>query len=628
MALERKQQIMVVVIVIAFAFVLWQLYDILGLSSVFGGNQTTANTTTAMTNQPTSLANSQASKSSLPAQSDSMNTSVSQTPSNSMAAANTENDQARNMADPNNQSSAANVTSKHEALPLTAVERQYLDLANKLQLLKMQRQVLQEQEAIAETEKKLRELGVGGAGQQLTAQTSTGSTDLKLVYLDYQQGQWTATVSMGGRFYEVNRGTMLADGFRVAHISSTGVVVSRNGQRNLLSFSGMMPLAGTKATTEAAPYQHEQPLGVVKPRYKPSADVKHTTQAKSAPATTMKTNTKASAKDSDKTPSKTDTTTNTKTNGSSQVPAMSKPASASPSSADESMSDGIKIPEKKSNTDQQSKANAGLSQAKASITHQQQAKKTSTNQPTAALTKQSSTASNAKTTASQQQTTVANQSSSKAIVKTAKPTDKQRSQDHWVMVTPKGEQAIQPEANKKPELSMATLMAHQAQRPAKASTASQQEAGDYNQLMAMLNGNAKQSVTDKQTVTPAKTNHAKSKPQVALNEKEAKTFAELENYVKAQKAKESGKDINPGFSLVLRKSYSQQSLLSFVEKNNLQNSKIISSNENGKAVYFLVVGNYQSFTQAEAARDNMPAALKQGVQITSNSVLNSLSSTS
>ncbi len=129
----------------------------------------------------------------------------------------------------------------------------YLTLVNNYKLAKMKHQVLQEELAIANVRHKIALLNektlstddndartnFGGFGIQ---SANSDKSEIKLVYLDYQNNQWSATLKNGNRFSEINAGAQLSDGSHIIAINRHGVLIQSGSHRYNLSFNGITPL--------------------------------------------------------------------------------------------------------------------------------------------------------------------------------------------------------------------------------------------------------------------------------------------------------------------------------------------------------------------------------------------------
>lgn len=124
---------------------------------------------------------------------------------------------------------------------LVVQQRQYLELVRQYQITKMKRQILEEQAAVANAQKRISDAGKGHDYGNLDSLVSAGGliAGYQLSYVDRQAGQWSATVSENGQYREVHVGSRLADGSRIVSIHSDKVVLRhRQGQKWELTFPG------------------------------------------------------------------------------------------------------------------------------------------------------------------------------------------------------------------------------------------------------------------------------------------------------------------------------------------------------------------------------------------------------
>jgi hypothetical protein len=214
MKLDRRQKILIPLIVIAFIYIGWQVYEIF-----FVGKGVPVPTTS----QKITLAKPVATKLALPQQ-PKVPAVVTQ--------------QQQDVPEKKTISDISVPSGQSEA---------YLKLMKEYQSLEAQRMLLQEKVAIAEMKQKISELNAKLA--QLPSvetgipKTVEGQPEYKLIYLDHQQRQWTATLAdKNNVFREVNAGSELADGYKVISVTSRGVVMAKDGKVMRLTFAGVVPL--------------------------------------------------------------------------------------------------------------------------------------------------------------------------------------------------------------------------------------------------------------------------------------------------------------------------------------------------------------------------------------------------
>lgn len=159
-------------------------------------------------------------------------------------------------------SSAAISTPTLATLPhphLLKSQQEYLELLNQYELLKMRRQMLEEQAAIAQAQNRIAVLNDQTRKLDATVNTDvqgnyetngSNNSGYQLSYIDQQNGQWTASIYHNGAYQVVNKGSLLADGAIVKDISQQGVIIQNKTDRKLISFNGLieLPSAATPPT--------------------------------------------------------------------------------------------------------------------------------------------------------------------------------------------------------------------------------------------------------------------------------------------------------------------------------------------------------------------------------------------
>lgn len=237
MKLDRKQKILLTLIIVAVAYLLWQIYDMF-----FAGSVTTAATTTS------TISAAPAAQSFQPVTT-TTSTQTSTTPIMTAAAP-------KMTTVTTQQQTTQPLREVTLRAPLTDSQRQYLKLVNQYQLVKMQRMVADEQAAMVSSKEKIAEANQqiakmsGGVVQNSASildnsPSSTSPTGYQLMYIDYQNGHWTATLNKNGQFQEVEVGTTLSDGTRILKIDQNGAVINQSGKTYLLNFYGSTSLANT-----------------------------------------------------------------------------------------------------------------------------------------------------------------------------------------------------------------------------------------------------------------------------------------------------------------------------------------------------------------------------------------------
>lgn len=141
---------------------------------------------------------------------------------------------------------------------LVTHQQQYIALVNQYELAKMQRQLLDEEVAIAAARQRIAE--INQKTQQLTGKSFIDETTpitaqadpvnehqqnlshYQLVYLDHQGDNYTATLVNNGHYQEVSAGLQLADGDQIKQIDTQGVLLQTPDNKAFrLTFNGLVP---------------------------------------------------------------------------------------------------------------------------------------------------------------------------------------------------------------------------------------------------------------------------------------------------------------------------------------------------------------------------------------------------
>ncbi len=307
--LERKQIILLTLILLALIYIVWQIYDLFG-GDLFGSSSTPVAVapqlkkaeadskavdeshavskeiqatdkelqvdprSQQLTGLQTTNSNGRVNQSAtapgvnsasqvVPLNTNNQQPASNNAPSNPTAPQNT---QSINKAPvPSTQqrpvTSPASAAPAAETMPmpmLSAQQQQYLNLLNQYQMLRMQRQIVNEKAAIMAAEEKIAEVSqkAGSINQASYTEdfSASQSGSYKLIYVDNQSGQWTATLNRAGQYYEVVAGDILPDGTRIMRVSRSGVNMIYQNQPYVLSFYGM-----AADTEKAAPAESDQP---------------------------------------------------------------------------------------------------------------------------------------------------------------------------------------------------------------------------------------------------------------------------------------------------------------------------------------------------------------------------------
>ena len=204
MKLDKKQRVMLVLTIIAIAFLAWQVIDLIGgdVSSSSSAAKPVATTTAATT---------------------------------------------ANVPEPT-KASITDAKSSNNASPVrqqvASQRKEYLQMADQFELAKMQSELLKQELDIAQTKQKISETnqkisgavsGVGGSAAG--AQPGAGGS-LRLVYLGQINDRWSATVADNGQYATVTTGSVLPNGSVASVVNKDGVTYRLGGKTMLLGFNG------------------------------------------------------------------------------------------------------------------------------------------------------------------------------------------------------------------------------------------------------------------------------------------------------------------------------------------------------------------------------------------------------
>lgn len=168
----------------------------------------------------------------------------------------------------------------------------YQHLMKTYQELEAERMLLQEEMAIAETKQKIAQLQTKlnqMPGVKTTAISPQPKKPVyKLIFIDHQDGQrWSAALSDNNNvFREVVVGSTLSDGSKVTAIDNSGVTIKKDEQLTRLTFFGAQPIAimpGPVITAQPKTTVKTTHVTVPKPQPKPTKVV-HKKLVKKPPA--------------------------------------------------------------------------------------------------------------------------------------------------------------------------------------------------------------------------------------------------------------------------------------------------------------------------------------------------------
>lgn len=242
MNLTTRQKILIPLIIIALLYLAWELYDIFA-------------TPKSVVSKPPVPTSAPAIKQQLPVQ----------------APPNTTPNIEINSTNPTTVTppTVTAPTSKEESdteSGLTSQQSIYLKLLNQYQLLKMKHMLLEEEVAIATARQKISELSaqsggtltetdylVGDYGTTQPGEVSTSMDDVgySVIYIDYQDGRWHATLNVRGQFETVASGTTLSDGATVISINRQQVIVKKGSKLYKLTLGGTTLLSPSNEPKES-----------------------------------------------------------------------------------------------------------------------------------------------------------------------------------------------------------------------------------------------------------------------------------------------------------------------------------------------------------------------------------------
>lgn len=257
MKLDSKQKVLLPIIILAFIFIGWQVFDMLSSSKNNDDTGNAANSKVTV-DQKQEISTAAVASSAPPKEVNVANNAITST-TPSVSVNNTSNPEQQVQPDGAQQQPGQSPQFvKPEQKTVNDIEdsddgsrSESYGLMKEYEKLQSQEVLLREKLTIAETRKKIADLNskiaaIEGSGDGVNGISDNNKKEVtyKLVYIDYQGDKWAATLSdqAGNNLQEVAVGTKLADGTRVASINAKGVTVVRDDKRMLLTFSGSVPL--------------------------------------------------------------------------------------------------------------------------------------------------------------------------------------------------------------------------------------------------------------------------------------------------------------------------------------------------------------------------------------------------
>ena len=119
----------------------------------------------------------------------------------------------------------------------------YVQMLNQFELVKLHRQLLDEETAVATAQNQIAQLHSQTA--KITGSNPDDGSNASapvLNYIDQQNGQWSATLHINGVYQSIAPGVILSNGYQVMAISHQGVLLQKGQQRELLTFDGITDL--------------------------------------------------------------------------------------------------------------------------------------------------------------------------------------------------------------------------------------------------------------------------------------------------------------------------------------------------------------------------------------------------
>lgn len=382
MALDRKQKILIPLIVLAFVYVVWQVFDMFGGELTSSKPETTKTSKAALPSVPKVTTTTQVTKTPAATTSETKIQPITPAPqqpaiapiapASTQPVANTTTQAtsapsvqpvavaptqvtttvATTTTQPAPQAPPAQPVPQLPPQPvMTAEQANYLRLMQQYQMLKVERLIVEEQAAIAGAKERIARInetamkygGDTGVSASLSQPMNAEAGGYRLMYIDFQKGRWTATLNKAGQYMEVTEDTTLIDGSRVLAIDQQGVTLAQGDKKYYLTFYGAMALPSDSPLYSPSPVKAATPVAPIPtsmPTAPPAEQLPTNSVAPTAPENTMaptgpasKTNGISSVGNTNKTVAsaapKQNPTKNTQL-AAAQAPAAPQPAAVKP----------------------------------------------------------------------------------------------------------------------------------------------------------------------------------------------------------------------------------------------------------------------------------------------------------
>lgn len=138
---------------------------------------------------------------------------------------------------------------------LSQRQNEYVQMLNQFELVKLHRQLLEEETAVATAQNQIAQLHSQTAkitGMNADDSNASDSPAFALNYIDQQDGEWSATLHIGSNYQSVTCGSLLSNGYQVVDINHQGVTLQKNQSRELLTFNGITALPNVPVVAKPA----------------------------------------------------------------------------------------------------------------------------------------------------------------------------------------------------------------------------------------------------------------------------------------------------------------------------------------------------------------------------------------